>query len=84
MSEISKVVELGKAIREQMLARNTYKKGSNEYNATNPDALSNGDSKGREPISDGREAGNSLDIAIRKQMLARNKYGKDKPYSVVD
>lgn len=67
--------------REQNLKRNIYSK-TNEYSISHPNAMSDGDTKGRGEKNG--QVGTSVDIAMRNRLLAKNKYSKDTPYDSVD
>ena len=57
---------------------NEYKPTSFEYSATNPNALSDGDEKGKGELNN--SIGSSLDINTRIESVSRNKYGETKRY----
>ena len=58
---------------------NEYKPTSYEYSATNPNALSDGDEKGRGENAGG-SVGTKTDINERVVLKVKNKYGDTKQY----
>jgi hypothetical protein len=79
----NKLTEVADAIRKQQFARNDYKLGK-QYGATSPDAMSDGDEKGKGTgvFLDTLRGGSSLDAAERKNEIKINQYQFDKPYQV--
>lgn len=57
-----------------LLPINEYKPGSSEYSATHPNALSDGDDKGKDAI------GSDTDIKTRTQVVGVNTYSANNPY----
>ena len=70
-------------LRECSLAKNSdgYTTG-NQYCVGNPDTISDGDIRGREPENTGMEAGTCLDIKLRSCSLSKNSnlYTKNHQY----
>ena len=62
---------IGEQIRIQGLAINTYT-GNNGYGVTNPNAISDGDEKGKGENQNG-EIGSDTDIQTRMQILGSNR-----------
>lgn len=75
MSELSKIAEIERA---KQIAKNDYNLATKPYNSSNPDALSDGDNKGKDGV--GENVGSKEDIDSRKVQLARNKYSTNNPY----
>ena len=67
--------------REQNLRRNEYSK-NNEYGPSHPNALSNGDEKGKGEYNG--QIGNATDIAMRARLTGMNKYNRNNEYVSVD
>lgn len=70
--------------RQKLIPKNDYKQIVGEYSATNPDALADGDSKGRGTgvFLDvyNEEVGTKEDVFERKNEIKINKYNSSKPY----
>lgn len=70
--------------RKKLFTKNDYKETVDEYSSTNPDALANGDSKGRGTgiFLDvyNNEVGTIEDVMERKNEIKINKYNSSKPY----
>ena len=70
--------------RAKLLPKNDFKQTANEYSSTNPDAVANGDDRGRgtgvflDVYNQG--AGDSVDIAERKNEIKINKFNSSRPY----
>ena len=80
---MNKLTEVASQIRKQQLARNDYSL-ENQFGATNPDAISDGDNKGKGTgvFLDTSAGGNVIDIAERKNAIKINQFQPDKPYQV--
>ena len=70
-------------IRKQLITKNNFTQGANEYSATSPDAISDGDSNGRGTgiFLDVLNGGTKEDVNERKQEIKINPYSPAKPYS---
>ena len=79
MNELGMV---GEQQRGKLIPKNDYK-AVNPYSATNKDAISDGDEKGKGTGSflDTTNGGSSLDILERVNEIKINEYQKDKPYT---
>jgi hypothetical protein len=79
----NKLTQVAKQIRTQQLARNDYSL-ENQFSSTNPDAVSDGDTKGKGTgtFLDTSAGGSSVDIAERVNNIKINPYSFDKPYQV--
>lgn len=70
--------------RARLFPKNNYAPGVDEYSATNPDALADGDSMGRgtgaflDIYND--NAGTREDVAERRSELRINPYSQNRPY----
>lgn len=83
----SRLLEIGKEFRECSIVKNSggYILGKNEYKEGNPDTISDGDDRGRDPLdstSASSSIGTNTDIGLRITQLSRNNclYSKSKPY----
>lgn len=65
--------------RERELARNAYDR-NDEYVSTHPNALSDGDAKGKGEKNG--SVGNNTDVQKRFNLTARNKYNLNNPYNI--
>jgi hypothetical protein len=63
----------------KLIPVNEYKPDSFEYGATNPNAISDGDAKGKGDLGKGT-VGNDTDIAERSKLLAVNNYKDSNTY----
>lgn len=68
--------------RPENIAKNIYNEG-NAYNVNHPNAVSDGDAKGRGDSGNG-VIGTSIDIAKRNALLASNRYSASNPYRIID
>jgi hypothetical protein len=70
--------------RLKLTTKNDYKQTSGEYSSTNPDALADGDSKGRGTgvFLDvyNNEVGTKEDVFERKNEIKINKYNSSRTY----
>lgn len=70
---------VAKAEREgKLIPTNEYKPDSFEYGATNPNALSDGDEKGKGATT---TIGGKTDIQERTKLIVVNQYAESKPYT---
>ena len=80
----NKMTEYANAERGKLIPKNEYKDKSFEYSDTNPNALADGDSKGRgtgvflDVQND--KSGTNLDIIERKNMVKINKFNNKNTY----
>jgi len=77
---MSRLEKESKPFRDIELAKNIYQEGD-QYNVGNPNAISDGDEKGKGIGSDGT-IGSKTDIAQRKKLEAKNKYGFNNEYNI--
>lgn len=82
-NEMSKIAE---EQRKRLFPRNDYKP-ENQYSSVHPDAIANGDTKGRGngismDVYD-QNIGTSVDVTERKDDLKVNKYSTNNPYYTV-
>lgn len=73
---------IGEEQRKKLFPKNDYKQ-TNEYSATNPDALGDGDEfgKGTGIFLDTANGGSSTDVFERINEIKINEYQRDKPYT---
>lgn len=62
----------------KLIPKNEYKPDSFEYGSTNPNALSDGDNKGKGDVNG--VVGNTSDIEERSKLLAVNNYKNTNTY----
>ena len=74
---MSRLLENSEQFRNNLLAKNSHTP-SNEYDAGNPNALSDGDEKGKGLFNG--NIGSISDIQARNTQLASNKFTMDRPY----
>jgi hypothetical protein len=71
--------------RKKLIPKNDYIKTGNEYSSVNPDALADGDAKGRGTGGDldvyNEAAGTLIDIVERKNEVKLNFYKSNSPYT---
>lgn len=71
--------------RKKLIPKNDYIKTGNEYSSVNPDALADGDAKGRGTGGDldvyNETAGTLIDIVERKNEIKLNFYKSNSPYT---
>jgi hypothetical protein len=79
----NKLTQVAEQIRVSQLAKNDYS-FENQFTSTSPDAISNGDirGKGTGTFLDTSSGGNSVDIAERINNIKINQFSFDKPYQV--
>ena len=73
---------IGQDQRKKLIPKNDYKE-TNQYSATNKDAISDGDDfgKGTGVFLDTVNGGSRLDIIERKNEIKINEYQPNKPYT---
>lgn len=80
----NKLSEIADMERAKLFPKNDYKK-SNEYSATNPDALADGDDQGKGTGNFldvyNQDAGAIQDILERKAEVVLNNYKPNNPYT---
>lgn len=78
-NELSQIAEQQRA---KLIPKNDYK-NVNPYSSTNPDALSDGDEKGKGTgvFLGTANGGSSTDILERTNEIKINEYQQDKPYT---
>jgi hypothetical protein len=78
-NELSQIAEQQ---RQRLIPKNDYKT-TNQYSATNKDAISDGDElgKGTGSFLDTTNGGSSIDKIERINEIKINEYQKDKPYT---
>ena len=75
----SKLKEIADKQREIQIVKNIYK-GNDVYNISHPNALSDGDEKGKGELNN--SIGSASDIISRESQMARNQYTKANPYDI--
>jgi hypothetical protein len=70
-------------IRKDLVVKNDYQLSKNEYGVTNPDAISDGDGKGRGTgvFLDIQNGGTSTDQVAKVDNIKLNKYSSKNPYN---
>jgi hypothetical protein len=80
----NRLTEIAEQERGRLLPKNDYIANADEYSATNPDAMADGDSKGRGTgvFLDvyNQSVGTKEDVFERKNEVKINKFGPSKPY----
>jgi hypothetical protein len=73
---------IGEEQRKKLFPKNDYKQ-TNQYSATNPDALGDGDEfgKGTGVFLDTANGGSSVDVIERINEIKINEYQREKPYT---
>ena len=61
------------------MGRNPYNE-NNAYGSTNPNAISDGDEKGKGQLNEGGSIGGLTDINMRIDNTGRNKFNENKAY----
>jgi hypothetical protein len=74
---------IAQKVRKDLVTRNDYKSNANEYGVTNPDAISDGDDKGRGTgvFLDIFNGGTSTDQVAKVDNIKLNKYSSKNPYN---
>lgn len=75
---MSRIETRSKSTRETLLAKNTFKTGS-EYNSSHANALSDGDEHGKGEKSG--SIGGATDIKMRSSLMAKNMYNSGSEYN---
>jgi len=80
----NKLSQIANAERQKLFPKNDYKT-SNQYSATNPDAIADGDKQGKGTggflDTNNQGAGAIQDILERKAEITINKYKTNLPYT---
>jgi hypothetical protein len=74
---MSRLEDISKQYREREVVRNDHD-FNDEYSGTHPDALSDGDEKGKGEKNG--SVGSATDIKTREQQIVRNKFNNNRPY----
>lgn len=79
---ISNLLVNSEDLRKCSLAKNSdrYTEG-NEYCASHPDTLSDGDNRGRDPEDEGGSIGTKKDIQMNNCLIVKNHYNSDNEYA---
>lgn len=82
----NKLSEIAEQERGKLFPRNDYSPESQQYSASHPNAMADGDDEGRGTgkFLDiyNQNAGTSVDVNERKEDIKINKYNADKPYYI--
>jgi hypothetical protein len=82
----NKLTEIAEQERGRLFPRNDYSPESQQYSASNPNAMADGDENGRGTgkFLDiyNQNAGTKTDVSERKDDIKINKYNADKPYYI--
>jgi len=74
---MSRLEDMSVAFRKREMTRNSYN-SNDEYNISNPNALSDGDEKGKGELND--SVGGLTDIKTRQKSMVKNKYNANDQY----
>lgn len=74
---MSRLEDISEQYRKREVVRNDYDK-NDTYSGTHPDALSDGDEKGKGEKNG--SVGGATDIKTREKQIVKNKFNKNKPY----
>jgi len=81
----NRLSEIADIERTKLIPKNDYNKTGNEYSSVNPDALADGDNKGRGTGGSldvhNDSAGTLTDIIERKNEIKLNPYKSNTPYT---
>jgi hypothetical protein len=81
----NRLSDIADAERKKLIPKNDYIKTGNEYSSVNPDALADGDAKGRGTGGDldvyNESAGTLIDVVERKNEIKLNFYKSNSPYT---
>ena len=81
----NKLSQIADAQRAILFPKNDYKQTANEYSSVNPDALADGDEKGRGTGNFldvyNQNIGTRTDVIERKSEIKVNEYQVNKPYT---
>jgi hypothetical protein len=75
---MSRLEDISLPFRKKSIARNDYNE-NNKYEVGHPDALSDGDEKGKGEMNG--QVGSATDIKIREKLMARNKFNRNREYN---
>jgi len=75
---MSRLEDISVPFRKTEIAKNTYD-NNDQYNSGNPNALSDGDEKGKGKMNG--DVGSATDIKVRNTQLAKNRFSKNKEYN---
>ena len=75
---MSRLEEINAPFRKENLARNDYD-NNDQYTVSHPDALSDGDEKGKGEKNN--QVGGATDIKTRERLMTKNKYNKNREYN---
>ena len=76
---MSRLLKNSEEFREKNKSRNKYT-DNDDYNTGHPNALSDGDDRGRGQVSD--QVGTSTDIKKREELSTKSKFNKNNPYNI--
>jgi hypothetical protein len=76
----SNLSRISQEFRDREIARNAYTR-NDEYVSTHPNAISDGDERGKGE-GDRGSIGGRTDIQKRQQSIAKNKYSLNNPYNI--
>lgn len=76
---MSRLLENSEQYRRANKARNTYT-DNDDYNSGHPNALSDGDEKGRGQQQN--QVGTRTDIGKREELATKNIFNKNNPYNI--
>jgi len=79
-TQVTELEKIAEQERQAAIARNGYNNNKG-YGVTNPNALSDGDEKGKGQIDDGGTIGSLIDINTRKDNTGRNTFGPNFEYN---
>lgn len=74
---------IAEKVRKDLVVKNDYQSSKNEYGVTNPDAISDGDAKGKGTgvFLDIFNGGSSTDQVTKIDNIKLNKYSSKNPYN---
>ena len=80
---MNKLSKIASDIRKTLITKNDYSADKSRYGVTSPDALSDGDDKGRGTgqFLDTYAGGTSIDVSERKREIVKNSFTPEKPYN---
>ena len=74
---MSRLEEISEQFRKREIVRNDHDQ-NDQYSGTHPDALSDGDEKGKG--DNNGQVGGLTDIKTREAQMVRNKFNVNRPY----
>ena len=80
MATTTMLEQIGDKERVNLLARNEYNY-TTEYNSTNPNAVSDGDEKGKGQLNENGTVGSLTDINNRNVLMGKNEYNPNSEYN---